>query len=185
MKRISALLFSTLLFQGSAFAETVNWTVDTKASPVTFQAIGKPGFLKINGENANLEGTIVSKDGKLSGTLTVPLTKLSTGIDLRDEHMKNKYFEIDKYPNAVLTLDETAPTLDGKEQAFTGKLKLKNVEKPVKGTLVFKDQTGKEATGHAEFEVKMKDFEELGVPSYKGITVADVVEIKVDLKAKR
>ncbi len=185
MKRISALALSTLLFQGYAFAEKVNWTIDPKVSPVTFQAIGKPGFLKINGENANVEGTIVSNDGKLSGTLTVPLTKLSTGIDLRDEHMKNKYFEIEKYPNAVLTLDETPSTLDGKEQTFTGKLKLKNVEKPVKGTLIFKDQSGKEATGHAEFEVKMQDFAELGVPSYKGITVADVVKIKVDIKAKR
>lgn len=185
MKRLNALILSLLLLETSAFAEKVSWTVDSKASPVTFQAIGKPGFLKINGENANVEGTIGSNDGKLSGVLNVPLAGLKTGIDLRDDHMKNNYFEVSKYPNAVLTLDETPSTLDGKDQPFTGKLKLKNVEKPIKGSLCLKDQSGKEATGHAEFEVQMSDFKDLGVPNYKGITVAETVKVFVDLKAKR
>lgn len=182
---LRTLLVSFFLLSTVAHAENVHWTVDSSKSPVTFQAIGKPGFLKINGENTAVEGAIESKDGKLSGSLNVPLTSIKTGIDLRDEHMKNKYFDVSKYPNAVLILDETPSTLDGKEQTFTGKLKLKDIEKPVKGTLTFKNQDGKEASGHADFEVKMSDYEALGVPSYKGVTVAETVKVSVDIVAKR
>lgn len=185
MKRFNLMFWALSLLGTTAYAEKVTWTVVPEASPVTFQAVGKPGFLKINGENARVEGTLNSDDGKLSGVLTVPLSTLKTGIELRDDHMKNNYFEVSKFPNAVLTLEPTPSTLDGKDQPFVGRLKLKGIERPVKGTLRLEDQSSKEASGHAEFEVSMSDYKELGVPNYKGVTVAEKVKVTVKLKAKR
>ena len=40
--------------------------------------------------------------------ITVPLANLSTGIGLRDHHMKEKYLEVQKYPSATLTIARSA-----------------------------------------------------------------------------
>src|SRR5438132_5755067 len=78
---------------------------------VTFSGKGPAGF-KIEGKTAELT---VKDDGK-AVTFVVPLATLKTGIDLRDRHMREKYLETDKYPNAVLEVPWSAIKLpeDGK-----------------------------------------------------------------------
>src|SRR4051812_12504401 len=53
-------------------------------------------------------------DSVSASNVALKLDSLKTGIDLRDEHMKKKYFETDKYPEAVLT------QATGKDGKFTG-----------------------------------------------------------------
>ena len=42
-------------------------------------------------------------DGSIKAEhVVIPLTTLTSGIDVRDEHMKNKYLEVQKYPDAEI-----------------------------------------------------------------------------------
>jgi polyisoprenoid-binding protein YceI len=153
-----------------------HFVVDKEQSSVKFAAVGKPGFLHINGESAKLGGTADWADGSISGNFTVALDGFVTGIDMRDEHMKAKYLETGKFPQATLAVAKVAAPGAGTVD-FTGDLTLKGVTKPVKGTLTLKNgpADGK-VEGDAAFALALTDFP-VGVPTYMGITVADKVDV--------
>lgn len=184
MKRFALALALTLGVAGLAHADV--WTVSGKDSPVSFVATGKPGFLKIRGEGAQLSGEAKLEGDVLDGTFKVALAPLKTGIDLRDEHMKEKYLDVAKYPTATLTIAGLKVGAGERDYDFDGKLTLKDVEKPVKGTLhLALDQASGKATGSVVFTVKVTDYPSIGVPSHLGITMAESVEVTVKLVAEK
>lgn len=152
---------------------------------VSFLAVGKPAMIKIVGEGPGPQGTLTLMDGKLSGTLTIDMTKLTTKIELRDDHMKNKYLEVGKYPTSIITFkdyDLKLKSLTSKEveQPFSADLQLHGITKPVTGTIkLSKDNLS--FKGIATFKIKVTDFMDT-LPSYAGIKIADDVEVTVDLK---
>jgi hypothetical protein len=148
---------------------------------VSFLAKGKPAMIKIIGDGSGPVGTLNLQNSKLAGTLSIDLSKLTTKIDLRDDHMKNKYLEVAKYPKAEITFKDFPFSVDQlKETAFQADLNLHGVTKPISGIVTFA-KADKYTTGVAKFTFKVTDFlPEL--PSYAGIKVADDVEVTVDLK---
>ncbi len=70
---------------------------------VSFAATG-PAGMRIVGSSSDLS---VSDDAQ-NITVTVPLGNLKTGVDLRDQHMRDKYLEVPKYPNAELVVAKSA-----------------------------------------------------------------------------
>jgi polyisoprenoid-binding protein YceI len=151
---------------------------------VTFLATGKPGFLKVNGQGADCKGTLESDAKGISGEVTVPMSKFVTGIDLRDDHMKKKYFEVEKYPDAILKIAkfETSGKEGKSEGPFTGTLNFHGVEKPVTGTAVSKVSGGKNSI-EADFTLNLDDYK-LEVPTYAGVTVANKVDVKAVLETE-
>lgn len=196
MKRI---LFAIVL---STSAHAATFKVDPQDSKVSFDAVGKPGFLKIHGEGARANGELkidvanaiaTSNPPKtmwnVSGTFDVALIDLKTGIDLRDTHMREKYLETGKFPRATLVLDpftiygdETLSLPKKSVGEFTGKLTIKGVERPVKGR--YETDIDKTAKVKASFEIKLTDFSTIGVPSYLGVTVAEDVTVHAEFVAK-
>ena len=85
----------------SATASASQYNVRT--GDVVFQAKGFPTFITIKGETKNLDGTLKVEGGKAMGSFKVAMTSLKTGMDLRDDHMINKYLEAKKFPQATLT----------------------------------------------------------------------------------
>lgn len=164
-----ALLFCV---STSAFADTYSFSKSN--NKVEWTAIGSPGFLRINGTGGAAEGSLETKDGKVSGTLTCALDTYKTGVELRDKHLQEKYLETAKYPTAKLVLKDQ-PYTDGKESTATADLTVKDVTKPVKITFTV---SGKKV--NAKFKLAIKDYPSIGVPSYLGVTVADEVEVSVD-----
>lgn len=88
----SALLLGTFLARAHASLHRVG------SPDVRFQASGSMG-MRIVGTSHALD---VGDDGTTL-TVTVPLGRLATGIDLRDEHMRN-YLDVAHHPDAVLTV---------------------------------------------------------------------------------
>lgn len=175
---LSAWLLSvaTLVQAGTPVA----FEVDSKQSPVTFLAIGKPGFLRIKGEGALVSGSAEMTDLGLRGTFKVALADFRTGIDLRDQHMKEKYLEVAKYPEAVLVLDPMKVGLTGKEASeFTGQFSLKGKSKSIKGTASLTTE-GDKVEGEAKFSISLAEFD-VGIPSHLGVKVAEDVEITVKI----
>jgi len=160
MKRIlvSLLAFLSTFAYGEPFKGTASW-----------QATGNPGMVKIDGEGGLVTGTVTRDGGKVAGTFECPLKDFQTGIDTRDHHMREKYLDTAKFPVAQLVLDPLAAT--GGD--WTGKLTLKGVTKPVKGTAKI---TG--SAVDATFSIQLADYP-IGVPSFLGVTVAQDVTIHI------
>lgn len=165
-------LILTLLISLSAFAEIVSFkSTDGKTE---FLAVGKPAMIKINGEGPGPEGVLTVTGTAVSGVLKVSLDKFTTKMDLRDDHMKNKYLEVSKYPEAALEITEIA------EKSFKGKLTLHGKASNVEGSFST-EKKDKVITGDADFVFKITDHLD-ALPSWMGIKVAETVNVKVKLK---
>lgn len=173
---IRSLFIILSLVAGAARATPLK--LDPEASKVSFTAVGKPGFLRINGEGAKVDGTAdKAATGGLEGVFEVKIDEFVTGIDLRDEHMKKTYLETAKFPTARLKWAVAGPSVKG-EVPFKGTLTLHGVEKAIEGTAtVSPDAAAKKALVDAAFTVKLSDFA-IQIPKYLGVTVAEDVSVK-------
>ncbi len=156
-------------------------TYEIKKSPehVSFIAKGKPSFISIKGVGEGLSGSVVREGDIVSGELIFNLDTLSTGIDLRDDHLKNTYLQVKEHPQAKLTLSEGLTKINDEEVNFKGRLLLHGVEREVSGVGTLSDQELM-----AEFAINLSDFN-IAIPSFQGITVAEKVTIKVNTKVEK
>ncbi|HEX2675480.1 MAG TPA: YceI family protein [Polyangiales bacterium] len=146
------------------------------AAHVQFVATG-PAGLHIVGESAAVK---LADDGNAI-TIVVPLATLETGIGLRDRHMKEKYLEVAKYPNAELVVERktlrfptggAATSADGQ-----GMFKLHGKQKQVSFHYEAKPAAGGfDVTG--KVHVKITDFG-IEQPSYMGMSVKPDVDAEV------
>jgi len=60
--------------------------------------------MNIDGTSSSL--TVSEKDSKL--TLVVPVSSLSTGLDMRDKHMKDKDLQAGQHPSITLVVERSA-----------------------------------------------------------------------------
>ncbi len=148
---------------------------------VSFEASG-PAGMKIDGTTTDLS---VTDDGN-SIIVTVPLANLTTGIGLRDRHMKEKYLEGPKYPVAVLTIARSVMKWPASRRAallptFLGVVQLHGQTHPVTVHYEVKGEgTSYKASGH--FRVNMNDFG-ITVPSYLSVTVKPDVDVTASFRA--
>ncbi len=159
---------------------------------VTFLAIGRPGFLRINGEGGKPTGhfTVDSGHSKLtSGEILVNLEAFGTGLPLRDRHMREKYLETKTFPDAVF---KAAPLAfkDGKlpgETDLKGSLTLHGVTKPITANVkvngAAKNASLTEAEIEADFEIVLSDFK-VAIPEYAGVTVAEKVKVHISFQTR-
>ena len=177
---VAACVFAGALLAGSAPAPAADTGSYTIASGTAgFTATGKPGFLHINGEGASVHGTwAIAKDQLTAAEVKIALKELSTGIDLRDSHMKEKYLEVEKYPEAVFRAKDVALGIKApSDLELKGDLTLHGVTKPVTVALSLKDK-GKSVEGEGDFEILLSDFG-IDIPKYMGVTVAETVKVHV------
>lgn len=143
-------------------------------SDAGFHALGPAGF-KIDGTTSELgladDGTTV--------TITVPLAKVKTRLELCDKHYK-ELLEVDKYPTATLKVPRAS---------------LKLGEGDVKGSLTLHGQT-KDVNVHYEakksgdtYDVKGRsrlNINNFGMktPTYLGVAVKPDVDIYANFQAK-
>jgi polyisoprenoid-binding protein YceI len=137
-----------------------------------------------------LVGTLMASAGRPSafeGSLAVDLRTVDTGIDLRNEHLREKYLEVDKgtgYDQAVLS-DVTLQGLNADAQAgkgsFTGSLTLHGVKRTVTGPVEIR-QAGTGWRVRASFPVNLPDYN-IDKPRYLGVGVKDTVQVSVTFTA--
>lgn len=182
MKHILALPLTALYLTIASTAHAL--TFKTNGGDVKFVAVGKPGFLKIKGTSngSYAKGNLNLSADSLTGEFEFDLNILDTGIDLRNEHMKEKYLEVKKFPSAKLSLKPLAlkrTDLDSKiEKEFSGTLSLHGVENPVTGKFTYNPK-GKLAV--AQFTINVSDYK-IDVPKYLGVTVSETVDVEVNSK---
>ena len=157
---------------------------------VEFLAVGKPSAIKIRGALKEVEGgkpvkgTLLLSQTALSGRVEVQLASFDTGIELRTDHMLNKYLEVKKFPIAELTNLKAELPAQVKEEsysvekvAFAAELSLHGVKKSIAGLVAVKKHKS-DSTPQLifSFEIDTKEFA-IETPSYLGIRVTDSVRV--------
>lgn len=151
----------------------------TGSSRVEFRAKGPVG-MTIIGRTRDLEVS----DSRKTLVVKVPLRNLKTGIGLRDRHMKEKYLEVDRYPDARLSVAHSALQFPGKgatlEASAIGRFTLHGVSRNVH----FRYKAKGKSNGYrieGLLHVNMHDYG-IRVPSYLGVTVKPDVAVKVQFQ---
>lgn len=183
MKLLIAFMLFAQLTPAQAVSETT-LTLKPNYGTVQVEAVGRPAMVKIKGKGEGPQGSLKIANRNLSGEIRFALDTLDTGIDLRNEHMREKYLETKKYPFAILTLQDLAlpegwskEKMQIPETKFIGDLLLHGERNPVEGRFEVTETGELKAT----MELKISDYK-IPVPSYLGITVADKVKIQISSK---
>jgi polyisoprenoid-binding protein YceI len=175
-----------LLASATGFASSVK--LDTTNTAVKFSALGRPSLLNITGTATGVDGSVSQAGGDVVGDIKFKLEKLVTGIETRDEHMKKKYLEVEKFPNAELAITSfhlppeflKNKNFEQKGIPFKGDLTLHGTKKAVEG-IVDLTRTANAFDGVTKIPIKMSDFN-ISTPKFAGIEVKDDVQLEVDVK---
>lgn len=146
-------------------------------SKVVFKATG-PAGLSFEGKNRNVA---LTESGN-NVVLTVKIDGFTTGIALRDRHMKEKYLETSKYPTARFEVDKSKlkfPSGGSVSGSTEGKLTMHGVTRPVKISYRAEGDS-KRAKVEGSAQLNIKEFN-IDVPSYLGVTVKPNVDVQVQL----
>lgn len=166
-QRFMGRAVSAAVLLGSVFAiaaAPAGFTLKSGTSQVAFEAKG-PGGLKIEGKSTEL--SVKDEGEKLR--VVVPLAKLDTGIELRNQHMRDKYLETGKHPTAELVVDKK-DALAKPSGTLTGQLTLHGVTKPVSIQYTW-TQNGAHYDVKGSGALKLDDFG-ITQPGYLGVTVS-------------
>ncbi len=190
MKYLKSIITCLIILQSAnLLAKTETMAVDTKNSTVEFMAIGSPSAIKIKGEKAKVDGVVQIENNKLQAVLKVDLNSFETGMEMRDEHMKENYLQTNKPENKFAQLEIQNLNIpseywkNNKELNldFSGDLTLHGVKKSIIGKILLSPYREKFPVNTiSELKVKLSDYK-IDIPSFAGITVADDVNITVKL----
>ncbi len=119
----------------------------------------------------SIQGTAQEKQGEFyAENIAVDLKSLKTGVALRDEHTQ-KHLKTSEFPQAILLKAK------GKGGKGIAKIKIKGIEKVVKGTYSL---TSDGKALKATFPLKLSEFGISDI-SYMGVGVEDEVKITVQV----
>lgn len=200
-KLVQALIIVLLLIV-KLFAQT--FTVDSKDGRNQASFISDAPLEKINGLASGLSATVMIITNDITknpmGKVTVPISNIKTGIDLRDEHLRSEmWLNAAKYPNAEFQLtgikNPSSKSLnDGQRVKATllGKFSVHGVTKEIEvpATLTYfkeSERTKAKAPGNllvasADFKIKLADYG-IKIPDMVVGKVNDEVEISVNFVA--
>ncbi len=148
----------------------------TGDAQVSFHATGPAGLSIVGTTN---ELAVAETDTDV--VVTVPLSKLDTKIDLRNRHMREKYLEVAKYPNAELHVAKSA--VQAPSGKATGSLTLHGQTKPVTFAYTTKPE-GSATAVTSSFRVVMSDFG-IEKPGYAGVSVKPEVDVDVAFRVTK
>lgn len=188
---LKAIVLLTLFLGANLYSQT--FSVDSKDARNQAQFISDAPFEKINGLVSGLDATIMINPNDVTqkpmGKVKVAINNIKTGIDLRDEHLRNEmWLNSAKYPYAEFQLtgikNPSSKSLsDGQKVKCTlvGKFSVHGVTKDVEvpATLTYFKESertkakvpGNLLVANADFNIKLSDY---------GVKIPDMVVGKVN-----
>jgi len=139
-------------------------------------------------KTTSISGTVGVADGApaaLSGELSVDLSTLDTGIELRNTHLREKYLEVGRgaeFASAILSgvrLDKAGASTFRGQTPFAGTLLLHGVRRPVAGQAEIRSE-GSDVRVLASFPLRIDDYG-IASPRYLGVGVKNEVQVKISL----
>ena len=160
--------------------------IEVKDCKISFSTIGQPVLVKIEGvsESPCIGRLEIDDSGRTSGKLSMDLSKIDTGIGLRNKHLRENYLHIEKHPTAELSSIEADSLIQelknptGNDQAFKAQLGLHGVSAPIRSGTYRVTKKGGLRAFSARFLLDLPDH---GIerPSFMGVKVVDAVDVQV------
>lgn len=190
MKTISAILFAALAIAVSTIqAAEYGLIASSGKDSVFFRSPAKLEF--IEGTTTNITGGFTFDPQQASagvqGTFQVDLRTLKTGIDMRDEHMRERHLNTDKFPFAyflILSVEGLPSELKGDslyKLSGTGEFYIRGVKRQIPISVNVK----RGATGggdpirvQATFTLKLDDFD-IPRPKALFLKLAGTIDVEV------
>ena len=107
------------------------WKIDPHGSDVLFKAKAF-GFLPVTGLFEDFHGELsVDATGGITGHLVVQMASINSGWGRRDDRLRGAdYFQVDKYPEMVFTLEKIEPS-GSEHQDLSGSLQIHDKSVPL------------------------------------------------------
>ncbi len=181
-----ALLF--LVLSGLAFAQTVEYHVDTKAKNVV-KFISDAPVEDFEGETNNIDGYLKHQGAdvkeKSEMYFEVDLRTLDTGIGLRNRHMRENYLHTNKYPYAKYSgrITEVKESGGKKTVSVKGTMDIHGVKRSLDITATL-TQSGSGYHAKSSFEVKLTDHK-IEVPKLMFLKIDETMQLEVDFQLKK
>jgi polyisoprenoid-binding protein YceI/mono/diheme cytochrome c family protein len=152
----------------AAQAEPRTWTLQKGTGRARFRV--EAPLDAINGSSSGVSGSLsFDEAGWANGTgrIRIDLTSFTTGLSLRDEDLRDQFFQVDRFPEATLTVARLerpsqgllVPGRDGEADAV-GTLSLHGREQPVRipmTMLLSETGGGRDLLVRGHFEVALSD----------------------------
>jgi polyisoprenoid-binding protein YceI len=182
MKNPTLALLALSAFAAGA-AAAAGYVRTAEPAQVVFQGKG-PGGLKIEGKT----GAVTVTEGEKTLTVEVTLKDLTTGIALRDRHMRDKYLEVEKFPTTKLEVDKAALQFPAPGGSVSGEAKGmyslhgKQKELPFKYKASCNTASVCNVTGNIAMNIN--DFG-ITIPVYLGVTMKPDVTVDISFQAEK
>ncbi len=148
----------------------ITWTIAAHADSMVTIGVELNPMGSFEATSGALAGSAKKKgDQFIAQNIVLDLTTLDSGIELRDKHMKEEYFETKRFPKAVLI------KAIGKKGKFAGILMLRNIKAKITGTYKVDGDTIE-----AEFTTPMTAFK-IKKAAYMGVGVENMIKVKVKI----
>jgi polyisoprenoid-binding protein YceI len=171
--------------QGSNPLAQGDWRVVGADSEIGFETRAMLGLLPVRGRFGGLEGELhVDGDGRASGTLLVDAATVSTGIGLRDAHLRTKdFFAVKEHPRVSFELDELTREDDGSLH-LTGALHVREHAIPVATAVSVAEVGGDRLRMDADFPLEHRA-SELRSSGSGWKKVAEILRVKAAVVLER
>ena len=201
MRRVIAALFLTGLFLApTAFAASTKFLSTSRDGKNVIKFASKAPLETIEGVTSRIDGDVevdLADAATAAGQFEVDLTTLKTGIDMRDQHLRERFVHTDSFPKAVFKLIKVTKAgakamADGQPVNIEaqGEMTIHGVTKPVSvsGTVTYmkeSEETGARLPGdllHVDvsFPILLSDFN-IERPKMLFMKLSDKVGIAVDV----
>lgn len=172
-------VFLSILVGGTTLAAIASARLSPSGGSVSFQAAG-PAGMSIAGKTSEYQ---VQDDGQTI-TVKVELAKMDTGIALRDRHMKDKYLEVQKSPEATLSVARSTLKFPAVGASVEGdapaQLTLHGKTNPVQVHYTIKQASAGSFQVKGTSRLNINDFG-IETPNYFGVKVKPEVDFAADI----
>jgi len=194
MAVLSAVCLGGLANPATADAQAKKFKVDPAASQLQF--VSDAPLEKFTGTLSNPSGELTvdpNKAGDAKGKVKVEVATIKTGIDLRDEHVRNEsWLDAKKFPAAEFVITKVSgvdklKAGEAVEATVAGKFTLHGVTNDVTAKVKVRYVPAEGGKGEAlrivgSFTIKLQDHK-VSIPSIVALKVSPDIVVNLDLRA--
>ena len=177
------ILLNSFWFVGFDLLWASNTLTVASQSKMEFKA--KITFSSFTGSSNKIEGyvNLDSKQEKIiEAEISIPVDSIQTGLSKRDQHMKQRYLEINKHPKIYFRIQKAQPFVSNATNKIEGQWDIHGVKKTQTLEFIIKETKEKPNyyTVNSEFELDISDYK-IKQPKYMLLKMENLLKMRLNL----